>query len=179
MTRPLIPRPTDADRTHRTPMLQLRRCLDGEDANEVCHWRAGLLSACVGLVHRILLLLSILKDVVGCAAVTACNHSGAFSRVILLLQLGVVQAATHTVTPSSNWQSTVNNAASGDTFVFANGTYTGSCSNYGLLSISKDITLRAQYTGGAVLMATPNYPYDCNVLYISCLLYTSPSPRDA
>ena len=86
--------------------------------------------------------------------------------LLLLAQVGTAQAATHTVTPSSNWQTTVNNAASGDTIVFTNGTYTGTCSNYNLLSISKDITLRAQYTGGAVLDAQGSSSNNCCVLRI-------------
>ena len=57
--------------------------------------------------------------------------------------------ATVDVSPSDNLQSKLDNAGNGDTLVLADGTYLGS--GYNVLEISKDITIRAQNSGQAIL----------------------------
>ena len=57
--------------------------------------------------------------------------------------------ATINVSPSDDLQSKLNSAGAGDTLVLADGTYSGSGDN--VLEISKDITIRAQNSGQAIL----------------------------
>ena len=61
------------------------------------------------------------------------------------------QLATVNVSPSDNLQTKLTNAGAGDTLNLADGTYTGSGNNVNVLEISKDITIRAQNSGQAIL----------------------------
>ena len=102
--------------------------------------------------------------------------------LVLLAQVGTAQAATHQVTPSSDWQSIVSSAVAGDVVEFADGIYTAACPNPGwnnqyayeqnaedssMLNITAGITLRAQNPGKAVLDAdSVTSTTDCRVMWI-------------
>ena len=97
--------------------------------------------------------------------------------LLLLAQVGTAQAATHQVTPSSDWQAIVNGSVAGDVIEFADGIYTAACPNPGasqqnhedssMLSITAGITLRAQNPGKAVLDAdSVTSQTQCRVMWI-------------
>ena len=106
---------------------------------------------------------------------------------VLLTQIGTAWAAVHQVTPSSDWQSIVSGATTGDVIEFADGIYTAACNNTGMpvghrfvknmLMITAGITLRAQNPGQAVLDANSTVlnnhgfvssgPTPCRVIWIN------------
>ena len=74
----------------------------------------------------------------------------------ILLQAHMVLAAQLQVSPGDNLQTVLNNANAGDELILADGTYTGNgdvvmSGDYNMLLIAKDITIRAQNPGGAIL----------------------------
>jgi hypothetical protein len=88
--------------------------------------------------------------------------------IALLTLVGTARAATHQVTPSSDWQSVVSNATAGDVVEFGDGNYTAACStNTAMLTISAGITLRAQHPGQAALDAQASPSSVCSVMYIN------------
>jgi hypothetical protein len=87
--------------------------------------------------------------------------------IALLTLVGTARAATHQVTPSSDWQSVVGNATAEDVVEFADGSYTAACSTNGaMLTISAGITLRAQHPGQAALDAQASSSNPCGVMFI-------------
>jgi hypothetical protein len=87
--------------------------------------------------------------------------------IVLLALVGTARAATHQVTPSSDWRSVVSNATAGDVVEFGDGNYTAACStNTAMLTISAGITLRAQHPGQAALDAQASSSNPCGVMFI-------------